>query len=460
MATSAVQVPVRDPWSSTDFGAINRWRANVIKKAAVRPASSLDPAVQEFLNLLNNKGLGLGALANRMLSEVPPTPTYDYDPSGKFGRIPNYEHMVQCINHVLYAAPAWDHDAYKAGLIGVPFNALFNWPMGTESGYKFFKNDKVNACLKKILDAHGNYLRDPTQDSKEVLPTWFAEEPLQIMTEKASPYWPNGAKKKFEDIYVCDPNDKYWGFITWDDFFTRDFRKGVRPVDHPDKNHDPHEPSKAVIANACESVVYRCEENVQKKDRFWLKGQPYSLSDMLDFDESVDKFVGGTVYQAWLAAECYHRWHSPVSGTVKKVKKVKGTYFSALREYGFPEVSGDRNIPDPSAPNLSQRYITAVATRGLIFIEADNPTIGLMCFIAVGMDEISSCEFSVGEGDQIMKGDELGTFHLGGSTHCLVFRPEVRLDWTRDAQPPFSDVQFDQHTIIPVNSWLAYAGQA
>jgi phosphatidylserine decarboxylase len=80
-----------------------------------------------------------------------------------------------------------------------------------------------------------------------------------------------------------------------------------------------------------------------------------------------------------------------------------------------------------------------------------------MCFIAVGMDEISSCDITVHEGQKVMKGDELGTFHLGGSTHCLVFRPEVQLDWKRDAQPPYSDVQFDQHTIIPVNSWLAYA---
>jgi phosphatidylserine decarboxylase len=207
-------------------------------------------------------------------------------------------------------------------------------------------------------------------------------------------------------------------------------------------------------------VVYRCQENVQKKDQFWLKGQPYSLADMLNFDESVDTFVGGTVYQAWLAAECYHRWHSPVTGTVKKIVYVPGTYFSELRGYGFPEVAGDPNIPDPSAPNLSQRYITAVATRALIFIEADNPTIGLMCFIAVGMDEISSCHVTVNENQQIMKGDELGTFHLGGSTHCLVFRPEVHLALTRDAQPPYSDTEFDKHTIIPVNSWLAYAQPA
>ncbi|GFF34193.1 phosphatidylserine decarboxylase proenzyme 3 [Aspergillus udagawae] len=455
MASTAVQLPLRDPWSSKDFGAIYQWRANAIKEAAVRPVSSLDPTVERFLNLLDNKSLGLGDLANKMLSEIPPTPTYDYDPSGKFGRMTDYKHMVQCINRILYTAPRWDHDEYKVGLIGVPFNALFNWPMATESGFQFFKDSKVNGCLRNILTAHGDYLKSPK--SQSALLSWFEEEPLKLMTEKASPYWPDGRNKKFEEIYVCNPADKTgcWGFNSWDDFFIREFCKGVRPVARPDSNHDPDESSKAVITNACESVVYRCQKDVQKRDKFWLKGQPYSLVDMLNFDENVDAFVGGTVYQAWLAAECYHRWHSPVTGTVKKIVPVPGTYFSGLREYGFPEVSGNRNIPDPSGPNLSQRYITAVATRTIIFIEADNPTIGLMCFIAVGMDEISSCEVTVNEGDQVMKGDQLGTFHLGGSTHCLIFRPGVHLDWARDAQPPYSDTEFDKHTIIPVNSWLA-----
>ena len=35
-----------------------------------------------------------------------------------------------------------------------------------------------------------------------------------------------------------------------------------------------------------------------------------------DASESVEAFVGGTVYQACLDAHNYHRWHSPVSGTV------------------------------------------------------------------------------------------------------------------------------------------------
>ena len=67
-------------------------------------------------------------------------------------------------------------------------------------------------------------------------------------------------------------------------------------------------------------------------------------------------------------------------------------------------------------------YISQVATRALVFIEADDPAIGLVCFLRVGMCEISSCEITVVEGQKFK---ETGMFHFGGSTWCLVLRPEV-----------------------------------
>ena len=62
-----------------------------------------------------------------------------------------------------------------------------------------------------------------------------------------------------------------------------------------------------VIVSACESTPYGISTDVQRQDRFWIKSQPYSLEDMLADDDSVDQFVGGTVYQAFLSATNYHR---------------------------------------------------------------------------------------------------------------------------------------------------------
>lgn len=69
-----------------------------------------------------------------------------------------------------------------------------------------------------------------------------------------------------------------------------------------------------VIVNAWESAPYRVATDVKRHAKFWIKAQPYSLMHMLAHDELSEKFVGGTVYQAFLSAKSYHRWHAPVNG--------------------------------------------------------------------------------------------------------------------------------------------------
>jgi len=134
---------------------------------------------------------------------------------------------------------------------------------------------------------------------------------------------------------------------------------------------------------------------------------------MLNNDESVvDQFVGGDVYQAFLSATKYHRWHSPVTGTIKKAYIKQGSYYSGTESQGM----------DPGSPNFSQGYIAHVATRAIIYIEADDPKIGLIIVMPIGMAEVSSCMISdkIKPGYRIKKGEELGYFQYGGSTYCLI----------------------------------------
>ena len=88
--------------------------------------------------------------------------------------------------------------------------------------------------------------------------------------------------------------------------------------------------------------------------------------------------------------------------------------------------------------------------RGLISIEADNPDIGPMAFLAVGMAEVSCCDIRVSDGQMIIKGDEIGTFHFGGATHCLFFHPGVKFELNLHGQQPGSE-----SGNIPVRSNLA-----
>lgn len=287
-------------------------------------------------------------------------------------------------------------------LVFLPFTAVLQWPMSTASGFTILVNRRVNDQFRKIFAVWSQFLTSP--DSASVLNEgttgWLSTKAMEKMPD-------------FVKTFECDPDKPHWGFTSWDHFFARKLRYNARPVEG---EHDD-----MIITSACESQFLRQEFDVQALDKFWIKGQRYSLIHMLN-DPLASSFVGGTVYQAFLSPYYYHRWHSPVAGTVVKVHVVDGTYFA-----GIPTES----LPGPSEVALQgqQAFISQVATRALIFIQARNPKIGLMCFVAVGMVEVSSCEITVRAGQIVKKGQEIGTFHFGGSTHCLVFGPHVRLDF-------------------------------
>src|SRR5262249_2129740 len=130
---------------------------------------------------------------------------------------------------------------------------------------------------------------------------------------------PISPSAQFADIFECKPQDPYYGFTSWDNFFIRLFRDKIRPV------YEPSDDSS--IVNACESAPLGVWRNVALTDSFWLKDQPYSLENMLNWDEYTEQFKGGTVYQAFLSALSYHRWHSPVRGTIDKAYVVNGSYY-------------------------------------------------------------------------------------------------------------------------------------
>ncbi len=99
----------------------------------------------------------------------------------------------------------------------------------------------------------------------------------------------------------------------------RTLRPGARPIQLPE---DP-----SAITAACDATVFRIARGVARQSPFWLKAQPYSLAEMLDHHH-VEAFVGGDVFQAFLNPFNYHRWHSPVTGTIRQAFLKEGLYFS------------------------------------------------------------------------------------------------------------------------------------
>ncbi|KAH7919288.1 phosphatidylserine decarboxylase-like protein [Leucogyrophana mollusca] len=396
-----------------DPPALASWVARKIATSVQCTTGPLAPVIQEFQELIENDPQ-IYMYFHQMFDQVPKTPPYDNDPTGRNPQVRDYKVMLALFNQIITESIEYE----RGGYIASPISIILNWPMGTPAGFAAFTNPKVNAQFRKVFDVWTSFLT--SRDSCYVLNSddcgWFGPAAKEDMPD-------------FDKTYVCDPDAEYHGFTSWDDFFTRRFRDGVRPVACPDDD--------SIVTCACESQVLRIARNVKARDSFWLKGQPYSLEDMLNNDPLAAQFTDGTVFQAFLSVISYHRWHSPVNGTIVKTVLVPGTYFAESPAMGFANPDG----PDPYAAMESQAFLTSVATRALVFIQADNPRIGLMCFVAVGMAEVSTCDVTVVPGDVVKKGDEIGTFHFGGSTHCLLFRPETKIEFVGCAEG--TDIQLN-----------------
>jgi phosphatidylserine decarboxylase len=386
-------------WYSTKFGVmagympghskhIAAWfkllAQNIVKEKKGKKVAILQPSVQNLANLLETDGI-VRMYVTQMIDQVEP----------KNKKIKNTAELLEALNYIIQRAPEFNCDAKLRNAF--PMSTLFVYMMFTPAGEAAFRNAAFNEAIRKILKAWCNYLDLPA--SRNVLNT--------------GPYgWLSPCAAKVNDLGVFlipDKKDPHWGFTSYNDYFHREINLLYRPIEGRNNSK--------VIVSANDGTVYNIQRQVKKTDTFWIKAQPYSLNEMLNNSIYTDRFVGGDVFQAFLSGANYHRWRSPVSGTIKEAKIVDGLMFSELHSEGF----------DPDAGIFSQGYESSVNTRGLVFIESDDKGIGMVCVIPIGITEISSVQIgkNIKPGKHVNKGDELGNFSYGGSTLCVVFQPGV-----------------------------------
>jgi phosphatidylserine decarboxylase len=402
-------------WLPIDEAMLVAYRSSLLKHVQLRNAPLL-PEVEKLQALINNDPI----LRMNFTMAIEQATA-----EGHELRYSTIEELMQLINGVMTLSPSFDTSA----LVGCPLNAILDWIMCVPSGFEAFRSPELNAQMKKVLNTWGTFL--DSEASCEYLNTdspkgWFCPEAYETIKMNEFQY---------------DPEKPYWGFTSWNNFFTRKFKDGERPVAEPDNSK--------VITSACESTPYAIEQNVKLSDTFWIKSQPYSLKDMFTApkEELAQKFVGGTVYQAFLSAYNYHCWHAPVSGTISDLYLVEGTYYSEAESEG----------QDPAGPNNSEGYITAVAARMVIVIDCDDKSLGQIACIFVGMAEVSSCVNVVNIHDHVTKGDEIGYFQFGGSTYCMIFQKEVVIQNFFTFPQAIIKATFENEnpSIIKLNSMLA-----
>ncbi len=155
---------------------------------------------------------------------------------------------------------------------------------------------------------------------------------------------------------------------------------------------------------------------ITKEDGVVIKDSCFiSVEDLLGEDgaDYASLFHGGYLTHTYLNYDDYHRYHSPVSGTVKAVYIIP--YANAVG--GVVYWDPDIQLYVLESNSLSWQ---SCETRGVLLIETEY---GMAAMIPVGMGQVSSVNFldAIRPGTQIKKGDEVGYFLFGGSDCVMLF---------------------------------------
>ena len=237
------------------------------------------------------------------------------------------------------------------------------------------------------------------------------------------------------------------GWKTFNEFFARHIDPKVRPV-APDTDSEIVITSPADCSYDGQWVV----DDQAEVNTFSVKGVPWSISQLLEDTQYGPAFAGGVFTHSFLGPNDYHRQHAPVSGTIVEAKVIPGLCYLEVvlkddpaSPSGRPKLHMHRplrskkqthGIIDPAtvvaAPTES---IDAPDTAGYQFIQArgliliDNPDLGLVAVLPIGMAQVSSVVLSEGivPGATVEKGQEISKFQLGGSDIVMVFQKDAQV---------------------------------
>lgn len=188
------------------------------------------------------------------------------------------------------------------------------------------------------------------------------------------------------------------GWLTFNQFFARQVRPGKRPVDGLCDDR--------IVVSPADSV-FQGQWPIQSDSKIMAKGLTWSVMELLDGSPYQDRFRGGVFTHGFLNVNDYHRYHVPVGGIVKEVRKIPGKVTLDV----IKKPDGSLDIIDGTGYQFTQ-------DRGLIII--DSP-VGLVAVLPIGMAQVSSVTLSAEVGASLSKGEEFGYFSFGGSDIVTLF---------------------------------------
>ena len=189
------------------------------------------------------------------------------------------------------------------------------------------------------------------------------------------------------------------GYRSFDSFFSRKVKPSARLI-------DPRE-NVAIMPADGRYLVF---PNVNEVERVFVKGQTFSLEQLLGSQELALKYHEGALVIARLCPTDYHRFHFPFHCMPKQTQLIAGSLYSV----------------NPLA--LRQKIDILTSNKKMITV-LDSQQFGEVLYIEVGATAVGSIQQTFTPGKMVNKGEEKGYFEFGGSTVLLLFEKErIRFD--------------------------------
>lgn len=213
------------------------------------------------------------------------------------------------------------------------------------------------------------------------------------------------------DLARPDPTS----YENFNDFFARGLRKGARPV------AEPEDESVAVSSADCRLVVF---PSLDLARAYWVKGRRFTIPQLLGggataeaeaaSSQDASHYDAGALAIFRLAPQDYHRWHAPFSGRVTKIVDLDGCLMTV----------------NPMAINEDLNVYTE-NKRSIAFLQTRHSATPVLV-VAVGAMLVGSIAWTVREGDEVRRGEEMGLFKYGGSTVLMITPADMDFHFDED----------------------------
>jgi phosphatidylserine decarboxylase len=195
------------------------------------------------------------------------------------------------------------------------------------------------------------------------------------------------------------------GYPSFDAFFTRTLREGARTIS-----------SDALVSPADGRLS--AAGRIDAGARLFVKGQAYEVGELTGDPSDAARYTGGEFAVVYLAPGDYHRVHSPADGQVTLVRGIAGDLYPVNR-------IGELHVPGLFVRN--SRVQIVLETRGLgriSVVMVGAVIVGRITVTGIDASDVPPGEHRFDPAREVMRGDELGIFHLG-STVVLLLEPGV-----------------------------------